>query len=110
MSRVQTSDSGTETDLETATLPREPAKKTLAQLNPGHFSPVRQSIGTMDLTLLDEFGTDKPYKKGGRVTVTPHPKTTPAAQKKRPSVMDVRKLEAALRVAQEKAETERKAW
>ena len=70
LSRVQTSESGTEADLETATLP---AKKTLAQLNPDHFPPVRQSIGTMDLTLLDEFGTDKPYKKGGRSTVTPHP-------------------------------------
>ena len=58
--------------------------------------------------MLDEFGTDKPYKKGGRVTVTPHPKRTPAAQK-RPSVMDVRKLKATLQVAQENAETKRKA-
>ena len=62
----------------------------------------------MDLTLLDEFGTDKPYKKGCRVTVPPRPKTTPAAQKKRPTVMEVRKLVAMLQVAQEKAE--RLAW
>jgi len=110
LSRVHTSESGTEAELETAKLPREPAKKTLAQLNPDHFPPARKSIGTMDLSMLDEFGTDKPYKKAGRVTVPPNTKTTPAAQKKRPSVMDVRKLEATLQVAQEKAETERKAW
>ena len=30
---------------------------------------MRSSIGRMDLTLLDEFGTDKPYKKGGKVPV-----------------------------------------
>ena len=59
--------------------------------------------------MLDKFGTDKPYKKAGQVTVPPNTKTTPAVQKKRPSVMDVRKLEATLQVAQEREETERKA-
>ena len=67
-------------------LPREPAKKTLEKLH--HFPPVRKSIGTMDLTLLDEFGRDKRYKKGGRVPVYPCPKTTPAAQKKKRPIRD----------------------
>ena len=50
--------------METVKLPREPARKTLAQLNPENFPPMRNSIDTMDLTLLDKVGTDKPYKKG----------------------------------------------
>ena len=56
-------------------LPREPTKKTLAQLNPDHFPPVRNSIGTMDLTILDKFGTNKPYRKGVKdqnPSVKPH--------------------------------------
>jgi len=68
---------------------------------------MRKSIGTMDLTLLDEFGTEKLYKKGGKGQVPPRPKTTPAAQK---IVMEVRKLEAMLQVAKDKAEAERLAW
>ena len=44
-------------------MPRGPAKKTLSQLNPDNLPPVRKSIGIMDLTVLDEFGTDKLNKK-----------------------------------------------
>ena len=39
LSRVQTRESGEEADTETVKLPREPAKKTLAQLNPDNFPP-----------------------------------------------------------------------
>jgi len=57
-------------------LPSEPSKKTLAQLNPENLPPVRESIVTMDLTMLDEFGTDKPYKKGGKGPVSHRTQTS----------------------------------
>jgi len=56
-----------------------------------------------DLTLLDEFGTDKKAVKDR----SQRPKNTPAPQKKRPTVMEVRKIEAMLQVAKENAEAER---
>ena len=84
LSRVQTSESGTEEDIETVALPIEPVKNTLAQLNPEKFPPVHNSIGTMDLTMLDGFGTDKPYKKGEKGPVYHRPQTSAAPQNRPP--------------------------
>ena len=62
LSLSQTSESGTEADIETVAFPIEPANKMLAQLNPYNFPPVRKSISTM----VDEFGKENPYKKGDK--------------------------------------------
>ena len=36
----------------------------LVELNPDLFPPVRKTMGGVDLTMLDEFGSNNPYKKG----------------------------------------------
>jgi hypothetical protein len=65
LSRVP-SDTGTESDRDTVKLPGEPERKSLVDLNPELFPPMRQTMGSVDLAMLDEFGSDKPYKKGGK--------------------------------------------
>ena len=57
LSRVPTSEAGTETDIDTVKLPRDPVKKTLVELNPDQFLPVRRAMGSVDLAMLDEFGS-----------------------------------------------------
>ena len=54
-------------------------------------------MGSVDLAMLDEFGSKKPYKKGGKQAQ----RASTAPQKKRPTVMEVRKLEAMLQVARD---------
>jgi len=66
LSRVQTSETGTESDSDTVKLPRESERKSLVDLNPDLFPPIRKSMGSVDLAMLDELGSDKPYKKGGK--------------------------------------------
>ena len=56
LSRVQTSDTGTESDRDTVKLPRESERKSLVDLNPDLFPPIRKSMGSVDLAMLDEFG------------------------------------------------------
>ena len=53
---------GTETDIDTVTLPRDPVRKSLVGLNLDQFRPVRRDMGSLDLTMLDEFESNKPYK------------------------------------------------
>ena len=64
LSRVPTSETGTETDRDTVKLPRESERKSLAELNPDLFLQIRKTMGSVDLAMLDEFGSNKPYKKG----------------------------------------------
>ena len=59
-------------------------------------------MGSVDLAMLDEFGSKNPYKKGGKQAQ----RASTAPQKKRPTVMEVRKLDAMLQVARE----ERREW
>ena len=66
LSRVPTSEAGTESDRDTVKLPRESERKSLVDLNPELFPPMRQTMGSVDLAMLDEFGSKKPYKKGGK--------------------------------------------
>ena len=68
LSRVPTSEEGTESDRDTFKLPREPERKSLVDLNPELFPPMRHTMGSVDLAMLDEFGSRKPYKKGGKQT------------------------------------------
>ena len=71
LSRVPTtSEADTESDKDTVKLPRESERKTLVDLNPELFPPMRQTMGSVDLALLDEFGSKTPYKKGGETDAT----------------------------------------
>jgi hypothetical protein len=65
-SRVPTSEAGTESDKDTVKLPRESEQKSLVDLNPELFPPMRHSMESVDLAMLDEFGSKKSYKKGGK--------------------------------------------
>jgi hypothetical protein len=62
MLRIPTSEAGTETDRDTVKLPRESERKSLVDLNPELFPPMRSTMGSVDLAMLDEFGSKKPYK------------------------------------------------
>jgi hypothetical protein len=109
LSRVQTSETGTESDRDTVKLPRESERKSLVELNPDLFPPIRKSMGSVDLAMLDEFGSDKPYKKGGNGRQEPLVKRiSTAPQKKRPTVMEMRRLEAMIQVAKETAEKDKR--
>ena len=58
-SRVLTSETGTETDRDTVKLPRESERKSLAELNPDLFPRTRKTMGSVDLAMLNEFGSNK---------------------------------------------------
>jgi hypothetical protein len=47
---------------DTVKLPRESERKSLVDLNPELFPPMRSTMGSVDLAMLDEFGSKKPYK------------------------------------------------
>jgi len=64
LSRIPTSETGTETDIDTVKLPSDPVRKSLVELNLDQFPPVRRAMGSVDLTMLDEFGSDKKMGKG----------------------------------------------
>ena len=83
LSRVQTSETGTESDRDTVKLPRESEGKSLVDLNPDLFPPIRKSMESVDLVMLDEFGSDKPYKKGGKSRQKPPVKRISTALQKK---------------------------
>jgi len=56
-----TRETNTETDIDTVTLPRDPVRKSLVGLNLDQFRPVRRDMGSLDLTMLDEFESNKPW-------------------------------------------------
>ena len=70
----------TGTDRDTVKLPRESERKSLVELNPDLFPPIRKSMGSVYLAMLDEFGSDKPYKKGGKGRQEPPVKRISTAQ------------------------------